>query len=167
MGTEMVDIYVGPSKVLFRLYEAKICSRIPYFDKMFNSNFNEASSNTAYLAEDDPASFDLLADWANYPTASKNPRRIRDLVAVKDANGEDVASWDPVGFYSLAEKYCLPELQDIIMDATIKFHKKMNELPSVDFVIRAYESTSVGSPLAKYCTRAMVHIMRGDGLEEA
>jgi hypothetical protein len=167
MGTEMVDIYVGPSKVLFRLYKTKICSRISYFDKMFNGNFKEASSSTAYLPEDDPASFDLLADWANHPTVSKSPRRIRNLVAVKDANGEDVASWDPVGFYSLAEKYCLPELQDIIMDATIKFHKKMNELPSVDFVIRAYESTSVGSPLTEYCMRAMVYIMRGNGLEEA
>lgn len=58
----MVDIYVGPSKVLFRLYKSKICARISYFDKMFNGNFKEASENTAYLPEDNPASFDLLAD---------------------------------------------------------------------------------------------------------
>jgi len=166
MGTEMVDIYVGPSKVLFRLHKNKLCFRIQYFDKMFNGSFKEASSNTAYLPEDDPASFDLLADWANHPTASKTPRKIRDLVAVKDADGEDVASWDPVGFYILAEKYCLPELQDMIMDATIKYHKKMNELPSVDFVIRAYESMGAGPPLVTYCVMAMVHVIRGHALED-
>ena len=62
IGTEMVDIYVGPSKKRFQLYKAKLCTRIPYFDKMFNGNFKEASVNVAYL-DDDPASFDLLADW--------------------------------------------------------------------------------------------------------
>ncbi len=69
MGTEMVDIYVGPSKVLFRLYKSKICARI----QIFNGNFREASENTAYLPEDSPASFDLLADWANHPTPRSVP----------------------------------------------------------------------------------------------
>jgi hypothetical protein len=54
---------------------------------------------------------------------------------VTDADGQEVASWDAVGFYSLAEKYCLPELQDIIMDTLLKYHKKRNELPSVEFTI--------------------------------
>jgi len=58
----MVDIYVGPKKKLFRLYKAKICSRIPYLSAMFNGEFKEASDNVAYLEEDDPASFDLLAE---------------------------------------------------------------------------------------------------------
>jgi hypothetical protein len=170
MGTEMVDIYVGPSKVLFRLYKSRICARISYFDKMFNGNFKEASENTAYLPEDSPASFDLLADWANHPTEKKCPRRIRELETVLDDDEQEVASWDAVGFYSLAEKYCLPELQDIIMDKLLKYQKRWNELPSVEFTIRAYEQTSVGSPLANYCTRAMAYIVgtngKDNGLEE-
>jgi hypothetical protein len=161
MGAEMVDIYVGPSKKHFRLYKAKLCSRIPYFDKMFNGNFKEASDNVAYLEEDDPASFDLLAEWANHPTTSNSSRRIRELTTVrhKDGNGKEVASWDPVGFYSLAEKYCLPELQDMIMDALIQYHKEQNELPSVGFVFRAYEHTFAGSLLAKYCAESILNIM--------
>jgi hypothetical protein len=130
---------------------------------MFNGNFKEASENTAYLPEDSPASFDLLADWANHPTEKKCPRRIRELETVTDADGQEVASWDAVGFYSLAEKYCLPELQDIIMDTLLKYHKRRNELPSVEFTIRAYEQTSAGSPLANYCTRAMAYIVGTDG----
>jgi hypothetical protein len=161
----MVDIYVGPSKKLFRLYKARLCSRIPYFDKMFNGNFKEASDNVAYLGEDDPASFDLLADWANHPMTSKSSRRIRELTTVKHKEGNEVASWDPVGFYSLAEKYCLPDMQDIIMDALIQYHKERNELPSVDFVFRAYEHTSAGSLLSRYCAKSILYIM-GEGGED-
>jgi hypothetical protein len=58
----MVDIYVGPSKKLFRLYKSKLCSCIPYFDRMFNGNLEKVLHNVAYLEEDNPASFDLLAD---------------------------------------------------------------------------------------------------------
>ena len=155
----MVDIYVGPSKKRFRLYKAKLCTRIPYFDKMFNGISKEASDNVAYLKEDDPASFDLLADWANHPTTSESPRWIRELTTIKHKEGNKVASWDPVRFYSLAEKYCLPELQDLIMDALVQYHKEQNELPSVDFVFRAYKHTSTGSPLARYCAESIFYVM--------
>jgi len=134
IGAEMINIYVGPSKQLFWLHKAKLCSRIPIFDKMFNGDFKGALDNVAYLGEDDPASFDLLAEWTNYPTSSKSPRWNRELAMVKNKEGNEVASWDPVGFYSLAEKYWLPEVQDHIMDALIQYHKERNELPSVDFV---------------------------------
>lgn len=159
MGTEMVHIYVGPSKKLYRLHKANLCTRIPYFDKMFNGNFKEASNNIANLTEDDPASFDLLAEWASHPTTSKSPRSIRELTTIKLKEGKEVASWDPVGFYSLAEKYCLPELQDIIMDALIQHHKAQNELPSVGFVVRAYKNTSTGSPLTRYCAESIFWVM--------
>jgi BTB/POZ domain len=165
MGTETVDIYVGPSKKRFRLYKTNLCARIPYFDKMFNGNFKEASENVAYLTEDDPASFDLLADWANHPMTSKSPRSIRELTTTKLKDGKEVASWDPVGFYSLAEKYCLPELQDIIMDALIQHHKVQNELPSVGFVVRAYKHTSTGSPLTKYCAEGIFFVMERVALD--
>lgn len=159
----MVEIYVGHSKRLFRLHKAQLCSRIPYFDKMFNGNFKEASDNVAYLEEDDPASFDLLMEWASIPTSSKFPRWIRELTTVKNKEGQWMASWDPVGFYSLAEKYCLPEVQDLIMDAAIQYHREQNELPSVDFVLRAYETTPVGSLLAQYCAKSILYVLDKSG----
>jgi hypothetical protein len=66
----------------------------------------------------------------------------------------------------LAEKYCLGELQDIMVDALIKYQKRRNELLSVDFTIRAYEQTSVGSPLARHFTRAIFHVTSGVGHDE-
>jgi hypothetical protein len=41
----MIDIYVGPSKMLFRLYKARSCKSIAYFDKIFSGIFKEASEN--------------------------------------------------------------------------------------------------------------------------
>jgi hypothetical protein len=68
-----------------------------------------------------------------------------------------------VGFYSLAEKYCLPELQDIIIDAMINYYKR-NELPSIKFVMRAYEQTSAGSPLARCCAHAILFAAASRGV---
>jgi len=167
IGTEMADIYVGPSKKLFRLYKTKLCSRIPYFDKMFNGGLRKASdNNVAYLEEDDPASFDLLADWVNHPTTSKSSRRIREMTTVKHKEGNEMASWDAVGFYSLAEKYCLPELQDSIMDTLIQYHKERNELPSVNFVFRACKHTSAGSLLARYCVESILYVVGEAGEDD-
>lgn len=126
---------------------------------MFNGQLKEASDNVAHLTEDDPASFDLLAEWVNRPMAFRSPRSIRDLATIQLKDGKEAASWDPVGFYSLAEKYCLPQLQDIIMDALIQCHKAQNELPSVGFVVRAYKQTSTGSPLARYCVESIFYVM--------
>jgi hypothetical protein len=60
MGTEMVDIYVGPKERLFRVHKALLCKKVPYFDKMFNGEFREASQNVAKFPDDHPAAFDRL-----------------------------------------------------------------------------------------------------------
>ncbi len=152
----MVDIYVGPEETLFRVHKKRLCDRIPFFEKMFKGGFKEASDNVARLPEDDPVAFDILVDWAYSPS----PRIIRDLLNVTDKDGATVASWDPVAFYTLAEKYCLPELQDIIMDVMIKYHKAQRELPSPDFAYRAYNDTSGDSPISKYALKSIYYILK-------
>jgi hypothetical protein len=159
----MVEIYVGHSKKLFQLHKAQLCSPIPYSDKMFDGNFKEALNNVAYLEEDDPASLDLLAEKANIPMSSKFPRWIRELTTVKNKEGKGVGSWDLVGFYSLAEKCCLPGVQDLIIDAVIQYDREWNKLPSVDFVLQAYETTLVGSLLAQYCAKSILYVLEKSG----
>ena len=117
----MVDILVGPEKKLFRVHKTYLCRRIPYFDKMFNGAFKEAQG-VAELPEDDPSTFDVLMEW----TYSVNPRRLRDLFAIAGSDGVSRASWDVVAFYALAKKLCLPDLQDLIMNVLIKYHKRVN-----------------------------------------
>jgi hypothetical protein len=126
MGTEMVDIFVGSEKKLFRLHKTFLCRKIDYFDKMFNGEFVEANG-VANLPEDDPAAFDLLVEWMY----NSNPRRIRGLVSDTDSDGISRPSWDAIGFYALAQRLCLHELQDLIMTALIKYHKKTDVYQSL------------------------------------
>jgi hypothetical protein len=71
-----------------------------------------------------------------------------------------------VGFYSLAEKCCLSELQEIIVDVLIRHHKKQKELPSMDFVFRAYKRTSTGSLLTRYCAERILFVMEKAAKDE-
>jgi len=41
MGTEMVDLYIGPEKRHFRAHKKLLCSKVPYFEKMFKGQFLE------------------------------------------------------------------------------------------------------------------------------
>ncbi|KAF7944818.1 uncharacterized protein EAE97_005451 [Botrytis byssoidea] len=59
-STQMIDIYVGEEKILFRVYKDTLCNKIEFFDRMFNGKFKEANENAAVLPEDDPEAFDML-----------------------------------------------------------------------------------------------------------
>ncbi|TVY30925.1 hypothetical protein LHYA1_G000752 [Lachnellula hyalina] len=43
LGIGMVDILVGPEQKAFRVHKHLLCTKVPYFHKMFNGGFKEAS----------------------------------------------------------------------------------------------------------------------------
>lgn len=57
----MVEIYVGPEKQQFHIHKDFI-RRVPYFDKMFNGDVNEAQEQAADLPEDGPVIFSLFVE---------------------------------------------------------------------------------------------------------
>ena len=63
LGSEMIDIYVGPTKKLFRVHKAVFCDKIPYFDKMFSGGFKEALEHSATFPEDSPEAFEVVVEW--------------------------------------------------------------------------------------------------------
>ncbi|THV44520.1 hypothetical protein BGAL_0625g00060 [Botrytis galanthina] len=98
-GSQTVDIRVGEEMKLFRVHKSLLCTRVPYFNKMFNSGFSESTTNSAVLREDDLEAFDVLVDW------------VYTSILPPDAD-----LWGLVGVYVLADKICLPELMDQVMD---------------------------------------------------
>ncbi|KAH6682678.1 hypothetical protein B0J14DRAFT_646909 [Halenospora varia] len=46
LGVDMVDILVGPTEQPFRVHKKLICSKVPYFDKMFNNGFVETTNKS-------------------------------------------------------------------------------------------------------------------------
>ena len=65
LGNQIVNIEVGTedNKALFTIHRKVLCSKIPFFDKMFNGGFEEAKTQCATLPEDDPSGFHLLVGW--------------------------------------------------------------------------------------------------------
>ncbi|TGO48339.1 hypothetical protein BCON_0243g00110 [Botryotinia convoluta] len=103
---EMVDLIVGPEKAVFRVNKSLLCNQIPYFDKMFNGGFKEATDGLASFPEDFPEAFDILIQWIY-------SGRLRWFDIGTAAAG---ASWDFLKFYCLAEKICLTQLADLALD---------------------------------------------------
>jgi hypothetical protein len=142
----MVDILVGPQRRLFRVHKSFLCNRIPYFDKMFNSGFIEASENKATLSEDDPDSFDVLIDWAYTGT-------LRPLERDKKRG----YNWEPIPFYILVEKMCLPKLMDQVMDAYRAGQKRRSSFMPFDTAQICYK-TQEHSSIRRYAVHSLVHI---------
>jgi hypothetical protein len=156
LGSQMVDIYVGPDEMLFRVHKTKLC-KITYFNKLFNSGFREAAENTAKFPEDDCEAFDILVEWVYDPSL----RRFEDRkpgTATKAVTRPD-SCWKLLDLYALAEKYCIPKLQDLALDIIRREHKAENRLPSTQYVRQAYEKTSAGSPLSRYALSAIYYII--------
>ncbi|KAF4628130.1 hypothetical protein G7Y89_g10020 [Cudoniella acicularis] len=152
---DMVNIYVGSEEFLFRVHKKILCARIPYFDKMFNSGFKEGTELMAKLPEEEPVTFDLLVEWVY----QSFPYPIRKLEAVRNSEGDLTPSWDVIAFYALAGRMCLPNLQDLIMDACIRYHKSVKELPSVEFAERAYLETGDDSRLSAYALSTIFYVI--------
>ena len=103
-----------------------LCKKIPYFEKMFKAEFKEVTENQATFPEDNAESFDLLLGWVYHNS-------IRPLTVLRKdgTSNESFESWSRNKFSILAEKLCLSDLQDQIMDEYIEYLVRENLYPSV------------------------------------
>jgi BTB/POZ domain len=149
MGTEMVDLYVGPQKDRFHVHKEVLCKKIPYFEKMFKGEFKEATEDQATFPEDNPESFDLLLGWVYHNS-------IRPLVALREGgiNSLSVNSWSIIKFYLLAEKFCLSQLQDQIFNEYLDYLHREISFPAVHQIGANYSDSPVGNPFRKFAARA-------------
>lgn len=149
----MVDIYVGPEKEHFHVHRAAICGKIPYFEKMFkDGGFAESYTKSATFPEDDPESFDLLLGWV-YHGSIKVP-------AVRtDDRGDPELSWKPNSLYKLAEKICLSQLQDQVVDTLRDFDRQTYCLSCTKTILNAYSETRKKSGLHRYYAQSLAFIL--------
>lgn len=140
----MVDLYVRPEKVYFRVHKNMVC-KVEYFHKMLHGGFTEASSSSANFPDDCSVAFDVLS-WIYHGT-------LRRLEIVDVVGNTYRTNWVIPETYALAEKLCLPELQDLIMSTAMEWWRSSNLVPTNDLVDIAYQKTSQNSPLRKYMVR--------------
>ncbi|KAF7863071.1 hypothetical protein EAF04_007154 [Stromatinia cepivora] len=141
LGVEMVDLYVGPSKTHYRVHKAFLCSKIPYFEKMFNSNFSEALSNSATFPDDPTEAFDVLIEWLY--TGS-----LRQLELGSPSRKK--YNWNVYSFYILVDKLCMPNLMNDTMDLKRQLDCKNSTIMSFYTVRNIYTLLPQGSKLRLY-----------------
>lgn len=144
----MVDLYVGPAKTRFHVHKAILCSKIPYFDKMFKSGgFIEASKNTAIFSEDGPQFFHILIEWVYSGSLgsmnSSDPAVNTNLLST-------------IAFYRLLDKLCLPQLMDITMDMFRRHQWENRFVMRVSDILLSYQRLPEGSPYRRYALHSFL-----------
>ncbi|KAF7886918.1 uncharacterized protein EAF02_003565 [Botrytis sinoallii] len=141
VGIETVDLYIGPTRTHYRVHKNILCTKIPYFNKMFNGGFSEASNNSAEFPEDSPQSFDY------------HPLRPLNRVSP----GSVSSNWNTIDFYLLMDKLCIPDLMNEAMDLLRQFSKDNDFLPSINHVIWVYRRSLPGSKIRLYVLNSLLY----------
>lgn len=146
----MVELYVGPEKKLSRAHRSILCDKVPFFQKMFSSNFVEGFELKAYFPEDSPQTFDLLLDWVYSGTL----RLFADQKACLN-------EWETISFYLLMDKLRLPGLMDQTMDVFSNLLIKQKLLPRFPSVELVYENSTALLPLRRFLAQCAYYIVAG------
>ncbi|KAF7931560.1 uncharacterized protein EAE98_004296 [Botrytis deweyae] len=150
IGIETVDLYVGPNRTHYRVHKNILCTKIPYFNKMFNGGFSEASNNSAEFPEDFSESFDVLLEWAY---SQYHPLRPLNRVSP----GSVSTNWNTINFYLLMDKLCIPDLMNEAMDLMRQFDKDNDFLPSINHGIWVYRRSLPGSKIRLYVLNSLLY----------
>jgi len=67
-GSELVHIYVGPKKQKCSVHKKLLCSSSGFFDKSFNTGFQEAVKSEMSLPEDSPYVVQGFVQWLYFGT---------------------------------------------------------------------------------------------------
>ncbi len=104
LTSELVTVYVGPSKKKWVLHKNLLCARSSFFETAFGGNFKESKENAIYLPEDDKAAFELLAGWLYNGGISRR----------HDTGAEHC--WSVIRLYILGSKLNMETLRNDAMD---------------------------------------------------
>jgi hypothetical protein len=163
LGDDLVNLYVGPTKEHFYVHKDKLCAKVPYFDKMFKGGFLEAANKSATFPEDNPADFDLLIRWIYEDVIEPLEP---DIPAKCPAGTQLKFDNDYLDFYVFAEKLCVPELQDRIMDALLAQLKSTQSILWGDTIKLVYKQTSKNSPMRKLAVYTVKYVLECRSFQE-
>ena len=139
MFDTIVEIAVGPEKVLFNIHKGLLCRNSSYFRSALEGEFKESSEGKVHLPEDDPEVFQRFQLWLY--TGS-----------VIESSGEGTKAIDWMVFFRLyvfGDARGVAGLQNATIDALIdKSHKEI-ALPSILGPNYIYDNTVEKSPLRR------------------
>ena len=155
----MAIITVGPESTRFQLHKDLLVNKCPtFFAPALDGSFREAQEMAIDLPDDDPEAFLLFVDWlysGRMPVIPSEPKWYKLGTENHISAGLVEAEQAYHTLYYMAEKWCLENLRDKIIDRIRKFHDETKTAIHPDLIIAGYRNTSEISVLREYLCRAL------------
>jgi hypothetical protein len=159
---DVVTIFIGPKRKRYIVHKDLICEKAGYFTKALNKKgFKEGTEKEIYLPEDEPDAFDLFIQWLY------NSRLDCKAFCVEGKSSAEIHEpcWTLmstlISLYILADKICLEELKNTVMDNFKDIGKTHKFTPFA--IIRIYAKGPSGSPLRRLAARKCKHDIQAFG----
>lgn len=113
------------------------------------------SEGVMYLPEDDSDTFTMLVNYVYQKCAPPYP------IERYPASEEGCSKYLDMAYslFYLAEKICMDELSNIVMDKIQYMQFEHGEIPSANDIARIHENTCEGSSLRKYAVLMRLHVI--------
>ncbi|PVH85712.1 hypothetical protein DL98DRAFT_605325 [Cadophora sp. DSE1049] len=147
LGSEIVTIHVGPKRKAFTLHKKLLCDRSGFFSKAFNSGYKESTDGVMYLPEDDADDFDSMIICIYQ---DRLPSFESSIHPQSGDSGEEFTSRVLYGLFVLAEKLCMNDLANRVMDKIQDLDFEYSRVPSAASILDIYNTTSLKSKLRIY-----------------
>jgi len=144
---DTATIFVGPRNIPFQFSKSLLCSKSHFFKHYFLAT----NDDTAYFADQEPQSFDVLR---LYLTTGSLP-----LLKTVKKGLDHLWLWNPLYTYCLAYKLLLAPLCDKVMDAWLAHDFSQNGFPALEYVKEIVERVPRGSAPWIYAARSVGYFL--------
>lgn len=137
----VLTLRVGPGKISYHVHQDLLFNTSNVFKTAFSGKFLESSDRSMDLPDDDVESFERMAHWLY----------TKDLGLPKPVTKETASQWywQLAKLNTLADKYEMTTLGNIIVDELFELHGKDNFPPQMDVITYVYENTTEKSSFRK------------------
>ena len=138
--SETVKIIVGKDKQTFFIHQ-NLLAASKFFQACINSGFEEATTKTVTLEEDEPDAVEAFIKWLYLGKIEFNNPPHADLVPL----------------FTFADKICCEVYCNDLIDAIRKFDREKNYFWKVLSSKKVYQAGLRGTALARYAVKSTVH----------
>ncbi|KAF7903899.1 hypothetical protein EAF00_001233 [Botryotinia globosa] len=149
LGGHSVSIKVGQGSNITEFIVPKdpLCSKVSFFDAMFNHGWLETSTQSCTLPDDDPEAFSILMHWVFDVT--------HDAPVTFTVKGLQIHSNPLMNLAIIADKYLVDDLPDLIETRLVqkdmtRLNDPSHELPTAPWYRLAWELQPRASILRRY-----------------
>jgi len=157
----MAIITVGPESTRFQLHKDLLIDKCPtFFAAALDGSFRQAQELVIDLPEDDSKAFSLFVDWlysGRMPVIPTEQKWYKLGIENHISAGLVEAEQNYHTLYYMAEKWCLENLRDKIIDRIRKFHDETKTTIHPDLIIAGYRNTPESSILREYLCRTLAY----------